>query len=537
MGILRNTVLLMAMASFATSCLVENDMAYPHVYAEVLAFGVEGQDAVTIDSENRVVAVEVSETADMAELKVTSFELSDAATCDDLHVGDVIDLTSPKTIVLRTYQQYEWTIVATQPVERHVTCKGQFGDAEISLDDRSVYVRISDEEDIKAIVFQDMKLEREGSVITGYEDAEGNLVTFERFPLTLDCENVRYFHVEYDGETYRWGIQVELVDLSLYFTSVNAWATHVDVSLVYDGTGSPYFRYREAGSSSWTDMNDVNISDMEVSATISGLTPGTEYEIMAVNGDNTSGEQFTTEEAVQLHNMSFDNWYRSEDNSAWMPNLDASYNVWDSANLGSASFGFNPTTPTSEVAVSGDGKQAARLETQYAVIKLAAGNLYTGKFGGLVGISGAFLDWGVEFNSRPLALKGYYKYNPVIIDRAQAPYEAMKGTLDICQIQILLTDWSEPFTVNTVEGTFVNFENDPAIIAYGKFESSDDMSEYDTFNIPLEYRDVTRKPTYIVITICASKYGDYFTGGVGSTLLVDELELVYDGDVTVAANS
>ena len=43
-----------------------------------------------------------------------------------------------------------------------------------------------------------------------------------------------------------------------------------------------------------------------------------------------------------------------------------------------------------------------------------------------------------------------------------------------------------------------------------------------------EYRDRTRTPKYIVIVAAASKYGDYFTGGVGSTLYLDEFSFVYD---------
>ena len=149
-------------------------------------------------------------------------------------------------------------------------------------------------------------------------------------------------------------------------------------------------------------------------------------------------------------------------------------------------------------------------------------------------MSGASLDWGVPFSSRPLALKGWYKYSPVPIDKTDDAHSDLSGQMDICQIQILLTDWDKPFTVNTVEGNFVDFDNDPAIIAYGKLESSKTMSGYEEFRIDLEYRDLTRKPKYIVITACASKYGDYFTGGEGSKLLVDEFALVYDGDITVS---
>ena len=167
------------------------------------------------------------------------------------------------------------------------------------------------------------------------------------------------------------------------------------------------------------------------------------------------------------------------------------------------------------------------------MIALAAGNIYTGDFGKIAGL-GAELTWGTPFSSRPLSLKGYYKYQPVTIDRVKPPYEAMKGQTDICQIQVFITDWDAPFTVNTNTGTFVDAENDPGIIAYGKLETSGSSDEYQSFTIPLEYRDLERKPKYIVISACASRYGDYFTGGVGSVLYVDEFELVYDGDVVKA---
>jgi hypothetical protein len=43
----------------------------------------------------------------------------------------------------------------------------------------------------------------------------------------------------------------------------------------------------------------------------------------------------------------------------------------------------------------------------------------------------------------------------------------------------------------------------------------------------LKYRS-SRTPKYIVIVGAASRYGDYFTGGKGSVLKLDEFELVYD---------
>ena len=94
------------------------------------------------------------------------------------------------------------------------------------------------------------------------------------------------------------------------------------------------------------------------------------------------------------------------------------------------------------MAVAGEGKKAAKLESMTAMMGIfAAGNIYTGKFEkAIISLSnpGAKLDWGVPFSSRPLALKGYFDYNPVAISNANAPYTHLKGVTDTCQIQISL---------------------------------------------------------------------------------------------------
>ena len=99
--------------------------------------------------------------------------------------------------------------------------------------------------------------------------------------------------------------------------------------------------------------------------------------------------------------------------------------------------------------------------------------------------------------------------------------------MDICNIYVVLADWpSGYFAVNTSTGTFIDFENDPNIIAYGSLEDNTNTNGYKPFEIELEYRN-NRQPTCCVIVCTASKYGDYFTGGVGSTLLVDEFEFTF----------
>ena len=140
---------------------------------------------------------------------------------------------------------------------------------------------------------------------------------------------------------------------------------------------------------------------------------------------------------------------------------------------------------------------------------------------------GATLQWGVPFDSRPLALQGYFKYVPETVNKGS--HNGMSGKTDICQIQIMLADWDAPFDVDTGNQKFVDV-NSSDIIAYGSLETDETMASYRKFTIKLDYRDVTRIPKYIVIVAAASRYGDYFTGGVGSTLYLDEFEFVYDPD-------
>ena len=54
------------------------------------------------------------------------------------------------------------------------------------------------------------------------------------------------------------------------------------------------------------------------------------------------------------------------------------------------------------------------------------------------------------------------------------------------------------------------------------------VSSWTNIDVPMEYRSSDRKPKYIIVTISASKYGDYFTGGEGSTLYMDDFSLIYE---------
>ncbi len=325
---------------------------------------------------------------------------------------------------------------------------------------------------------------------------------------------------------------IEIIpDVETTSLEADPWGRHAFLYGIYNTAQQPSgmgFEYKKSGDASWTKVTDITLDGKNYSARITGLDPRTKYVFRTVSDKESSNEiSFVTLGTDQIENMSFDSWY--QDGKNWSPNLSSEHFWWDSGNEGANTVSeVNPTSPTNEVAVSGEGKQAAKLETKSVLsFKLAAGSLFLGDFGKVEGLSGASLNFGRPYDCKPLSLKGYYSYAPVAIDWAEGPYENMKGEMDICNIYVVLADWeSGSFAVNTSTGTFIDFENDPNIIAYGSLEDNTNTGGYKQFEIELEYRS-NRQPTCCVIVCAASKYGDYFTGGEGSVLLVDEFEFTF----------
>ncbi len=516
----------------AASC-IENDLSFPNVVADFTSFEVEGQKSVTIDNDSRTIDILMGENADMKKVKVLNYTVSNDAEI----VGgmpEYLDLTDSLNFTLRVYEDFVWTVKAAQPIERYIRCDNQVGEARIDAEEKAAYVYVSENQSLADVRFNEMKLEPEGSVIArtlGFiPDGNGSVPeTLDCiFPMVLDCVIMRYFFVEYDGKEIRWSVKVLQKAAEVELQSVNPWACFAGVRGITDGKGTPVIEYRKASDSEWIEYPEISVSGNNVTAELRGLEPQMDYVVRLGNGELFSNEvAFTTEAAAQLENFSFDDWYMS--GKAWMPNLDSNVQIWDTANPGSAAIGVSPTTPETEIVVNG---KAARMETQMANVlgikKMAAGNIYTGKFGKIAGL-GAELDWGVPFGARPLALRGYYKYSPQAINVADdKDYKDKIGQMDECQIQIFLAEWTKPFHVNSSKKEFVD-QKDKSIIAFSEFCTSETTPEYKHFTLPIVYND-NRIPTYVVISGCASRYGNFFTGGIGSLLYIDEFELVYDPD-------
>ena len=352
--------------------------------------------------------------------------------------------------------------------------------------------------------------------------------------------------VEVDESTNTYTFTFEVprkASISLVTRAANAWSNFAMLTAAVTTktetfkNSSLVMQWRKAGDTEWTDIDNseltIDNSD-NVTTTLKSLTPETSYEcrLCYVDGETeivSSPITFTTEEQEDLYNGGFEFWYQS--GAPWYPN-ESNKTYWDTSNPGSTTLGesWNVTTRTESPKKS--GSYAAKLESKKVLIKFAAASLYTGTFGKTIGTSGAWLNWGTPFTNRPIALKGFMQYNPVAIDNigSNLPTGApSKGSNDLCSIYIALL--TESLRVdNTDMSTFPDWETDDRIIAYGSLPEAQCMStngQWQEVNIPLVYRDLTRKPTHLLVVFSASKYGDYFHGGAGSTLYVDDFELVY----------
>lgn len=343
---------------------------------------------------------------------------------------------------------------------------------------------------------------------------------------------------------------LEISDDAVKVTQVadyDVWATSATLSGVIaketaTGTG---IEYRKTGGN-WTKVY-AEITPFTIE--LSGLEPGTTYEYRAFADNDGEGNTFTsatiytftTESAAQIPNSGFEEWCQPA--KVVLPAASESELYWDSGNHGSATMNKNITN--SESTIKNSGNYSAKLQSQFVGLgvigKFAAGNIFTGKYLATDGTDG-ILGWGRPFTSRPKSLSGYVKYNPAAVDNINSEAESkgcVEGANDKGIIYIaLLTDYTETYdgnsysmVIQTKSSSRRLFDpNGSNIIAYGEWTSQTATSSDNTmtkFEIPLEYKRTDIKPTAILIVCSASYWGDYFSGGDGSVMYIDDFTLNY----------
>ena len=504
-----------------TGC-IHNDIPYPRIEQYITAIAAVGEGApAVIDNQNFSVTITLDETTDPSRVKFSEYQYTEGATSSiDLLEGEY-DLTSSLKATLSKYQAYQWIITARQDIERYFNISGQVGATVIDAVGHRIIVRVPLNSNLAKLTLTDIKLGPAGITTLSPEITPGTIDLSK--PLSVD--------VTYFGKTENWTIYAERSAQIVTTSAVDAWAQVIWAYGEAPEDAENGFQYRPADSQEWIDVPKewITYNGGSFTARIIHLNPLTQYVVRAVSDDNIGNEvTVTTEGTMILPDGSFDQWWLN--GKVWCPWNQDGVQYWDTGNTGASTIGNSNVTP-SDYTPTGSG-QAAKLETKFAgfgpIGKLAAGSIFTGRFVKVDGTNG-ILDFGRPFNLHPTRFRGYYQYTSSPIDYASAEFEHLKNRPDSCHIYVILTDWDAPFEIRTNPKNqhLLDFSS-PEIIAYGGITTSASSDKYIEFDIPLEYRSTSRIPKYILVCASASKYGDYFTGGSGSVLYVDQFSLEYD---------
>lgn len=530
---------IVAVCIFLLAGCIKNDLPHPVVDLQITSIDIDGIiGSPVIDEVGRTVTVELYEQTDIQNVEIKSVTYTEGATASQNIVG-VHDMRTPVYVTLSLYQHYPWVIRATQNIEREFRVEGQIGATEWDVEKHTatVYVGFEDHSNIQVTA-----LKLAAADISTYEWTEG--------VDPADFSSVKYVYVTCHGRTERWDLYVKTTDVVVDIVKADGWGKLM--WLYGEGlSGTDLgFKYREMGSEEWLTAEDVKVEGGSFSACVKGLKTHTEYEVMAYSDENTSAvKRVMTEGIAPLENGDFESWATIK--KIVCPYLSEESAFWGTGNPGAAMVSATVTDKSEDVRPGSAGHYSAKLESKFANLagigKFAAGNLFVGKYISTVGTNG-IVGFGRKFNSRPVALRLWVKYNCGDIDRIgtlPAGSTLSMGDKDTGSIFIALGDWTKeeygvdasgeikgtdeyPVIVDTRDkGTFFNPKSS-AVIAYGEKLFNESVSEWQQITIPLDYVTTSKIPTHIVIVTSASRLGDYFTGSTQSVMWLDDMELLYE---------
>lgn len=567
------TIVWMAVAFVFAACDIKDDVPYPIVYGQITEFEVEGQcgadgsagASAVIDKASRTVTLYVSDTVNISSLRITKIGLSGTTYNPDVDYKDSpmvcpdssacinyalfpktafsnvekgidtrVNFTHEVKFVVRTYQDYVWTVKVHQVLGREIEVENQIGQAVIDPYLCNAIVYVSREQSLKKLKVKKFTLGGTHGAVTP------DPTTYE----TYDFYNLRRFIVRTGwGKIEQWSVLVchtdEVVETTAKVLPRNLNAT---VSGTKPNGVTPKIEYRDASTTEWRTLpaTEVKTTATTYTATIGGLRPSTKYVCRVTAGDvQLEQQEFATVSLQQLPNASFDDWSTDASNSKlYCPWSAGATSFWDTGNRGATTVGNSNSVPTEDTS-TGSGR-AAFLESKWIVIKFAAGNIFTGTYLKTDGTNGV-LGFGRPFTAFPSKLSFDYKYVSKPIDKFDESLAHLKGEPDSCSVYIALwhvedNEYEEfqgekyPLIIRTKPGKDQNLfsPDDPRVIAYGQFTKGSTVSNWTSEAITLDYKNTELAPTHILVVASSSKYGDFFTGGVGSTLVVDNMKLIYE---------
>ena len=310
-------------------------------------------------------------------------------------------------------------------------------------------------------------------------------------------------------------------------------------------------KYRTSGGD-WKEMpqlNEVKAAEKFYSAVEPNFARDTEYEVQLFVDNKPKGAPIfgKTQAGAPgvIPNAGFETWTGT---SPLLPYGNGVEQFWDTGNHGSSTLSKNVTTNDSDMHT---GSYSAKLQSQWVVLKFAAGNIFVGEYvatdntDGVIAFGKPF-----TFNYRPKKLRFWYKAKVGMINRGSGAPGVSTGDPDPNEIYIMLCNMGGPHIVATKDkNTFVtpsnktitwnsegaykkssrNNEDNGHVVAYGVWNNTQTVDKWTMVELELTYNSEYEGeiPNYLMLTASASKYGDYFVGCDSNSLQLDDVELVY----------
>lgn len=535
----------------STGC-IKNDIPFEIVPGNITEMDIRGAESLDLDNSNKTIDLVLADTVDLRHVFLNDFRItSDARIIDNVTHEELdtldsyyLDLTQggaeyaipadkPYTFTVITYQDYIWTLKASQNIERVFTLADgqQIGEAKFSATSYSVIAYIPESIALTDVNIDELKLGPSNATMA-WVKPDGTIVENVDVKTIHDFTLPQRFIVKFFDITQEWTVSVEQSAQYVTEMSVNAWAKFAYLSaqgLTSAGTCGFQIRKAGAGDDAWKSVPDVTVDGVSFSAVVKDLDPAVNYEVRGVIGDNYGDPTaFTTEAAAEVPNLSFDAWTSkaSGRRTNWFPNADASNSYWSTGNEGVIIYADPNSVPVEGAGNAVEGR-AARLETlgNVPLVQIAAGNLFTGTYKTNMMNPASSATMGRPYTGRPTHMTGWYKYTPQIVttegnNKSPQKHPDAVGKMDFCTIYIRLEDW----------GGATTRPASPKVIAYAGLQTDQVVSDYTQFDLKLEYYDEVTKPTHIVIVSSSSRYGEDFCGGPGSVLYVDQFALGFDYD-------
>lgn len=308
--------------------------------------------------------------------------------------------------------------------------------------------------------------------------------------------------------------------------------------------------YRHSEIDIYIDESRIDPSDMTLSAIISdgaSITPSpaaikdyttpVTYTVTSEDGKWSNDWVITVISNDLPTYYDFENWYQPYGKKYMMPfeNIGSEeqpmqLNIWACGNeayayvAGKHDYTAYPTQPsTEEEAYS--GKHALKLVTRSTgdlYKPIAAGNAFIGEFDASDYEPRNGTHFGLPFRKRPLKFAGHFNYIP-------GGSTHITGEPDNCRLQAVLYTTDE----QTKYLTGMTIADSPNVVARAEISSAG-TEGYQRFEVDFVYTseidtELLKSGGYnLAIVMTASRNGDIFDGAVGSTLYVDNLQIVCD---------